>query len=205
MSWHTLGIFLMTNFVLSITPGPAVMLVTSHSLVNGWRRAQWSVLGILSGNALYCMLSAFGLGTLFTHAPALVGIVKGVGALYLAWIGLRALMGSENSPLRSGSGGGDEAPGVLYRQALLLQLSNPKSVLFFCALLPQFAPAESPALLPMLVLGFSAILLEYPVLCAYTALGAQATRLASSPRALHVLRILSGTLLLAAAGRVASL
>lgn len=203
MSWHTLGIFLMTNFVLNITPGPAVMLVTSHSLVNGWRRAQFSVLGILSGNALYCLLSAFGLGTLFMRAPALVGIVKGVGALYLAWIGLRALMSSESSPLRATSRG--EAPLALYRQALLLQLSNPKSVLFFCALLPQFAPAGAPALLSMLVLGFSAILLEYPVLCAYTALGAQATRLTASPRSMHVLRILSGTLLLAAAGRVASL
>jgi threonine/homoserine/homoserine lactone efflux protein len=205
MSWHTLGIFLMTNFVLNITPGPAVMLVTSHSLVDGWRRAQFSVLGILSGNALFCLLSAFGLGTLFLRAPALVGIVKGVGALYLVWIGLRALLGSENSPLLGSKGRGGEAPLALYRQALLLQLSNPKSILFFCALLPQFAPSGAPALPYMLALGFCAILLEYPVLCAYTALGAQATRLTSSPRALHVLRILSGGLLLAAAGRVASL
>lgn len=203
MSWHTLGIFLMTNFVLNITPGPAVMLVTSQSLAHGWRRAQGSVFGILSGNALFCLLSAFGLGTLFQHAPVLVDFVKGAGALYLAWIGVRALIGSDQPT--PGVAHCATASAALYRQALLLQLSNPKSVLFFCALLPQFAPAGENALGYMLALGFAAILLEYPVLWTYTVLGAQATRLSASPRAMHALRILSGALLLAAAGRVAAI
>ncbi len=203
MDWKTLGLFLMTNFILGITPGPAVMLVTGHSLANGWRRSQFSVLGIMSGNAAYCLLSAMGLGVLFVRVPMLVGVVKGIGALYLVWIGLRSLLRAEQS-LQLGSAA-QASPGALYRQALILQLSNPKSVLFFCALLPQFVAPGEAGVWPLLALGFAAIALEYPVLCAYCALGAQAARLIASPSAVHTLNVLSGALLIAAAGRVASL
>lgn len=204
MNWHTFGLFLMTNFVLSLTPGPAVMLVTGHALANGWRRSQSSVLGIMSGNTTYCLLSALGLGVLFVRAPMLVNVVKFAGAAYLLWIGLRAMFGTGGN-LALSSGAPNARPLALYRQALVLQLSNPKSVLFFCALLPQFVEPGTASVWPMLALGFSAILLEYPVLCAYTALGAQATRLTSSPRAVRGLNVLSGGLLMLAAARVGAL
>ncbi|WP_167759858.1 LysE family translocator [Massilia horti] len=194
----------MTNFILSLTPGPAVMLVTGHSLANGWRRSQFSVLGIMSGNATYCLLSALGLGTLFVRLPILVTVVKGVGALYLIWIGLRSLMHS-NAALVPASEQPRATPFALYRQALVLQLSNPKSVLFFCALLPQFVPPGVPAILPMLALGLCAIVLEYPVLTSYSLLGDRTRRFMSSPLATHSLNVLAGGLLIAAAGRVASL
>lgn len=204
MNWHTFAAFLMTNLVLSVTPGPAVMLVTGHALANGWRRSQASVLGIMSGNTIYCLLSALGLGVLFTRAPMLVGIVKFAGAAYLVWIGARAMF-SRGARLALASGLPNARPWPLYRQALVLQLSNPKSVLFFCALLPQFADPGTASAWPLLALGFSAIVLEYPVLCAYTALGAQATRLTSSPRAMRGLNVLSGGMLMLAAARVAAL
>ncbi|HWJ94140.1 MAG TPA: LysE family translocator [Telluria sp.] len=204
MDWNAFGLFLLTNFVLSLTPGPAVLLVTGHAAANGWRRSQSSVLGIMSGNAAYCLLSAFGLGALFVRFPALVGVVKGVGAAYLVFIGVRALL-LAGEPLATGDDQACARPVVLYRQALALQLSNPKSVLFFCALLPQFVNMEGPSTLAMLVLGACAIVLEYPVLTAYSILGAQARRLAGSPTALHTLNVLAAGLLLLAAGRVAAL
>lgn len=204
MSWHAFGLFLMTNFVMSLTPGPAVLLVTSHAAANGCRRSQSSVLGIMAGNTTYCLLSAFGLGVLFTREPQAVDIVKGVGALYLVYLGLRMLMEAEK-PLVMPGARPVARPAALFRQALLLQLSNPKSVLFFCALLPQFVNTNEAGVLPMLVLGFCAIILEYPVLTAYSMLGAQAGRLASSPVAVHSVNVLAGGLLLVAAGRVAAL
>lgn len=203
MNWHAFAAFLMTNLVLSVTPGPAVMLVTGHALANGWRRSQASVLGIMSGNTIYCLLSALGLGVLFMRAPWLAGAVKLAGAAWLVWIGLRAVF-SRGGQLSLNSGPPNVRPWPLYRQALALQLSNPKSVLFFCALLPQFVEPGAQALWPMLALGFSAIVLEYPVLCAYAALGAQATRLTSSPRAVRGLNVVSGGLLMLAAARVAA-
>jgi threonine/homoserine/homoserine lactone efflux protein len=204
MDWHTFGLFLTTNFILSLTPGPAVMLVTSHALANGWRRSQPSVLGIMSGNATYCVLSAIGLGVLFVEMPVLVTVVKGVGALYLVWIGLRSLMNSD-SALAFTTARPVAARAMLYRQALVLQLSNPKSVLFFCALLPQFVSGGAPGTWQMLGLGFAAIVLEYPVLTAYSMLGGRAQRLVSTPFALHSLNVLAGALLIVAAARVAVL
>lgn len=200
MNWHAFGMFLLTNLVLSLTPGPAVLLVTGHAAANGWQRSQASVLGIMSGNTVYCLLSALGLGVLFLRAPMLVSLVKGIGAAYLAWIGIKALL-SADKPLVLKEAGPAAPACALYRQALVLQLSNPKSVLFFCALLPQFV-AGGDAVWPMLVLGFAAIVLEYPVLTAYSLLGAQARRMASSRYALHSLNVLSAGLLLLAAGRV---
>jgi threonine/homoserine/homoserine lactone efflux protein len=201
MNWHAFGFFLLTNLVLSLTPGPAVLLVTGHAAANGWQRAQASVYGIMSGNTVYCLLSALGLGVLFVRAPMLVSVVKGIGAAYLAYIGIRALLNADKPLVLDKAGPAAPAP-ALYRQALVLQLSNPKSVLFFCALLPQFVSGKGDTVWPMLALGFAAIVLEYPVLTAYSMLGAQARRLASSPYALHTLNVLSAGLLLLAAGRV---
>jgi threonine/homoserine/homoserine lactone efflux protein len=200
MDWHAFAFFLLTNLVLSLTPGPAVLLVTGHAASNGWRRAQASVLGIMSGNATYCLLSAFGLGMLFLHVPLLVDAVKIAGAAYLAFIAIRALVNA-NQPLVTGGVAPVAPASMLYRQALVLQLSNPKSVLFFCALLPQFV-ARGQGVWQMLVLGFCAIVLEYPVLTAYSMLGAQLGRLAASRRAVRSLNLLSAGLLLLAAGRV---
>jgi homoserine/homoserine lactone efflux protein len=204
MDWHTCGLFLTTNFILSLTPGPAVVLVTSHALANGWRRSQPSVLGIMSGNASYCVLSALGLGVLFVQMPVLVSVVKGVGALYLVGIGLRSLMNSE-SALTFATARAGAPRAMLYRQALVLQLSNPKSVLFFCALLPQFVAGGPSSAWQMLGLGFAAIMLEYPVLTAYSMLGGRAQRLVATPFALHSLNVLAGALLIVAAARVAVL
>lgn len=204
MDWHTFGLFLLTNFVLSLTPGPAVLLVTSHAASNRWRQSQFSVLGIMGGNTIYCLLSAFGLGVLFVRFPTLVVTVKGIGALYLVYLGVRGLLLAE-APLAVGGTAPTAPAAVLFREALTLQLSNPKSVLFFCALLPQFANVEGPATLSMLVLGACAIALEYPVLTAYSVLGAQVRRLAGSPTALHTLNVAAAGLLLVAAGRVATL
>jgi threonine/homoserine/homoserine lactone efflux protein len=201
MNWHAFGVFLLTNLVLSLTPGPAVLLVTGHAAANGWQRAQASVLGIMSGNTIYCLLSALGLGVLFVRAPMLVSVVKGIGAAYLACIGIRALLHADKPLVLSQAGPAAPAP-ALYRQALVLQLSNPKSVLFFCALLPQFVSGEGDTVWPMLALGFAAIVLEYPVLTAYSMLGAQVRRMASSRYAVHSLNVLSAGLLLLAAGRV---
>ncbi|MGZ5201813.1 MAG: LysE family translocator [Telluria sp.] len=200
MNWNAFGLFLLTNLVLSLTPGPAVLLVTGHAAANGWRRCQASVLGILSGNAVYCLLSACGLGMVFLHFPMLSRVVKGAGAIYLAYIGLRALF-TAHKPLVLQHDATAAAPRALYRQALVLQLSNPKSVLFFCALLPQFI-SDGQSVWAMLLLGFSAIALEYPVLTAYAILGAQLRRLAASGQAVHVLNLLSASLLLLAAGRL---
>jgi len=201
MDWKLYWLFLTTNFFLCLTPGPAVMLVTGRAMTVGMARGQASVLGILAGNLFYCVVSAVGLGALFLASPLAISAVKYAGGAYLLYIGLRTLF-SRSERLRFTAIGRQESAPALFRQAVLLQLSNPKSILFFGALLPQFVGAGWPSYAQMLVLGVSAIALEYPILTAYSALGAQLNRL-QSPAAVRAIHLASGLLLVAVAVRVA--
>lgn len=200
----SLAAFATTSFLLNITPGPAVMQVVGHSMVNGWRPAQASVLGILAANGMYCMLAALGLGALVLAVPQLFEAVKWVGMAYLAWLGIRALRSACSADRAGVTRGPAARPSQLFRQSFLLQGANPKSVLTFCALLPAFVGSADGASARIVVLGFLAIAWEYPVLLAYSAMASKARALAFSGRGRRILDALSGCALLGAAGSVAA-
>ncbi|MEH5667504.1 LysE family translocator [Enterobacter cloacae] len=174
MSTQILLTFILTNLALNVTPGPAVMLVSGHAMRQGWRSAQVSILGILTGNALYCFLSAAGLGAILLASPQWFDLLRYPGALYLVWLACQRLW-------RLRARYADDVLTVtpsrrsLFKESLLLQLSNPKSLLFFCSLLPVFAShivASGSGYI--LLLGMLAIGLEYPVLLIYSLICASA-------------------------------
>ena len=195
--------FATTTMVMNLTPGPAVMQVIGHSLGNGWRVAQASILGIFAANALYCALSVLGLGAVILAAPSVFEAIKWCGALYLGWLGLKALRSacSRRSPLQPPAL--RARPLALFRQSFVLQGANPGAVLYFCTLLPVFAGDVEGAPLRIAVLGLVATLLEYPVLLGYALLASRARRWFSGPAARRGLDALSGSALLLAAGSVA--
>lgn len=204
LSAATIIAFASTNFLLNITPGPAVMQVVGHSITHGWKGAQASILGILVANAMYCALSVLGLGALILAAPALFELIKWCGVSYLAWLGIKALR-SAMSPARLLAAPIPQArPGALFRHSFVLQGANPKSVLFFCALLPTFAGEAEGAPLRIAILGMVAIIMEYPVLLAYSLMASRARAWFDDTRGQRVLDGLAGSALLTAAGTVAS-
>ncbi len=94
--------------------------------------------GCLTGVVLMMAVSAAGVGTLLTAAPRTFAALRAIGALYLAYLGLRMWRAEESSPA--------DAPVVdknLYRRGLLVSLSNPKAILFAAAFLPQFLPGRA--------------------------------------------------------------
>jgi threonine/homoserine/homoserine lactone efflux protein len=203
LSVAALVAFATTTTLMNLTPGPAVMQVVGHSLSNGWRAAQASILGICAANALYCALAVLGLGAVVLAAPALFEIVKWCGMLYLGWLGVQAL----RAALRPGAPPAAPAlrarPRALFRQGLVLQGANPNAVLYFCALLPVFAGGTEGAPLRIAVLGLFATLMEYPVLLGYSLLAARASAWLSGALGRRLLDALSGGALVAAAGSVA--
>ena len=194
--------FVTMNTLLNVTPGPAVLQVVGHSMANGWRPAQASILGILAANAAYTLCSALGVGAVILAAPRLFDAVKYAGTAYLAWLGISALRGAGGLGVVEVGPGPLARPAAMFRQSFLLQSTNPKSLLFFFAMLPVFAGAAEGAPARIVLLGVFSLVLEDPVLLAYSLLASRVRVWLLGGRSRVLLQAASGLALLAAAGLV---
>lgn len=163
--------FLIAQVSLSVIPGPAVLFVMGTAVSRGQRAAFAAALGVLAGNGVYIAASAAGLGVVLQAVPGALRVINILGAAYLIWLGVQALRSQPAADAAPTATAPVPTAGRPFRGALLLQLSNPKSILFFGAMLPQFVahPGWPPAL-QMAVLGALAVLVELPILLGYAAL-----------------------------------
>jgi homoserine/homoserine lactone efflux protein len=167
MSIKVLLVFAVTEFLLSLTPGPAVFLVVSQGIKVGFKPSVRGTLGILTGNAIYFALSALGLGALLTTSAALFQAIKYIGAAYLVFIGIKMLISRSEVAQADGQAVPLNRSLRLFWQGLITQLSNPKAIVFFTALLPQFIATNTDMFPQFLLLGVVSIAVEFPVLLAY--------------------------------------
>jgi threonine/homoserine/homoserine lactone efflux protein len=165
--WVWWTFFVITETVLCLTPGPAVLLVVSQGLARGVTPSAWSALGIVTANVLYFALSATGLGAMLFASYELFSLVRWLGVAYLVCIGVRMLIGQRAvpapaSPPRETAGGRRTFVG-----GLLLQATNPKALLFFVALLPQFIRPTENVAAQITILGITSVAIELVVLLGY--------------------------------------
>ncbi|MBS0377041.1 MAG: LysE family translocator [Proteobacteria bacterium] len=132
--------FAAASFVLAIIPGPAVVFLTTQTLAHGRRAGLASVAGVTVGNLGNAALAGCGLALILAASATAFTVVRLGGAAYLIWLGLRALMQAPRS-----TDAAQSAPGSrrMFRDALFVALLNPKTALFFAALLPQFVDPRS--------------------------------------------------------------
>jgi homoserine/homoserine lactone efflux protein len=175
MTFKTWLLFLVMETALSLSPGPAVFYVVSQG-IRGWPRAFPATLGILSANAIYFALSATSLGALIAASARVFTVAKWIGAAYLIYLGAKSLRAAASSHAVALDGtGSQEARATrsdsdrrhIYLGALMLQLSNPKALLFFLALLPQFIDVHRSVAPQMTILAATSILPEFCILLAY--------------------------------------
>jgi homoserine/homoserine lactone efflux protein len=200
MTTQTWLAFFVTETALSLVPGPAVLYVVGQAMRHGAPRALAANLGILSGNTLYFLLSAFGLAALVAAAAPLFVAIKWLGVGYLAWLGLAewrdALRGTG---LRTSAARGAPAPFAMWRQGVLLQLANPKAILFFTALLPQFVDPAQAVAPQIAVLALTSVASEFVVLAGYAWVAARGGRvLHANPRYARCTGAAAGTCLIGA-------
>ena len=166
MSPSHLLLFAATELLLSMTPGPAVLLVVSQGMRRGFASSRRGAAGILTGNAIYFALSAAGLGALLIASKRVFDILQIAGAAYLVLIGLKMML----MPTRAETPLDDSTTRRLdssFTQGLITQLANPKAIVFFTALLPQFVDPAQPMTMQFVILGVVSIVVELPVLLLY--------------------------------------
>jgi homoserine/homoserine lactone efflux protein len=178
VTFKTWLLFLTMESALSLSPGPAVFYVVSQSARGGLSRTFAATIGILSANGIYFVLSATSLGAIIATSARFFAAAKWAGAAYLIYLGIRALRcaGMSQSVNLEPSLAAPSNPRRVYMGALTLQLANPKALLFFLALLPQFIDLKSPVLPQMLILTATSMIPEFFILMGYGWLANRALR-----------------------------
>jgi threonine/homoserine/homoserine lactone efflux protein len=141
MSWSKYGEFLAFAVVLVVIPGPDFAVVAKNTLVGGRRRGRWTALGVTSSNLVQGTAAAFGLSALILSVQPLFQAIKWAGVAYLAYLGVQALRSArrgEYAPL-DGADPSEPTQGVAgWRQGFISNITNPKVLVFYLAVLPQF-------------------------------------------------------------------
>jgi len=198
MTWQVWSAFFLVETALCLTPGPAVLLVLSQALTHGPLKTLNSIGGILAANTFYFVLSATGVGAILLASYDLFFAVKWIGAAYLVWLGVSAFLGrSKALSIRRG-----EAKAVansrLFLNGLVLQLSNPKALVFFTALLPQFINPHAAIIPQVTILALTSVVIEFLVQLFYAVLAGRASHMATQPRFARLTERVAGALLVGA-------
>lgn len=151
-----LTIFIISGLLLNITPGADVLYITSRSASQGTRAGIVAALGIGTGGLVHILFATFGLSAILATSAMAFTIVKLVGAGYLVYLGITTLLSLRTKPDTGVEG--TTVPSLansrIFRQAILVNVLNPKVALFFLAFLPQFvAPHAIHPALAFLFLG----------------------------------------------------
>lgn len=196
--------FALASLLLVAVPGPNLVYIVTRSVQQGRRAGLVSALGVETGTLVHVLAAVGGAGTLVTGHPLAFTVLRYAGAGYLAYLGVRALLGR---PGPDGAGTGEAARPVarhgllrVYRDAVLVNLLNPKVILFFLAFLPQFLPSGLPSgqvRVRMLLLGAVFLVVAVVLDLCYAFLGAAlAGRLHGTPRReLRLSRLVGGVYL----------
>ncbi len=145
--WAFVGVVLVAYAI----PGPDFAVIL-RSATRGWRTGMAAALGALSGLCVHMLLAAIGLSLLLARSPEALATIRWAGAGYLVWLGISLIRSSFRAEQ-----GADRTPDVstarAFRQAMLTNLLNPKAILFFASVIPQFVVGGTSTTFQVLALG----------------------------------------------------
>ncbi len=195
--------FVVAAALLIASPGPTVMFVTSTSLRWGTHAGLLAVAGSTLAAGIQLLVVVSGLASIAALAGTWFERLRWIGVAYLAYLGLAAWLGSKNPPRNAPR----RALGSVraFSQGFLITLTNPKTLLFHSAFLPQFVDRSSPELPQMTVLAITFLVVAGVGDGAWALLAAKVGRAFESPSAKRVIDRVSGSILLAAAAALATI
>lgn len=196
--------FIGAAILIAVSPGAGAIQSMATGLSHGVRRGYWSILGLETGLMLQLTLVAVGLGTAVASSIVAFNVIKWVGVAYLGYLAVRQWR-AVTTDLREQLGAAvDGARLSLVVRGFLINTTNPKGLVFFLAVLPQFVVPTAPLLPQYLAIGATMIAVDLVVMGLYTGLAVRLVSWLHTPRQLTALnRVFSG--LFASAAVVLSL
>lgn len=202
---HLYLVFLGVMAVMAMTPGPANLFAIATGIERGRRAVLLAVIGMNSATLVWFGAAALGLGALVTAVPQVFRLIAIGGALYVAWLGLQSI----RSALRPASpmdltAGAVQTRRPAFVDGFLVQIANPKAILFFTAVLPPFLDVNRPAAPQLALFAVAVIGMDGLAMTAYGLSGAALARRMGQPRFRRGFGIGVGVLLLIAAVLIVS-
>jgi len=200
---HLYAAFLGVMAVMAITPGPANLFAVATGMEKGRASALIGVVGMNAATLVWFGAAALGLGALVAAFPQVFRIIAVLGALYVAWLGIKALRGAFATAAEP-----DHVEVRRGRSALVdgftVQIANPKAILFFTAVLPPFLDVNRPVAPQLALFALATIGMDILSMSAYGLGGAALARQMTAPRFRKGFGIVVGCLLILAAVLIVS-
>lgn len=190
--------YVATSAVVLAIPGPTILLVLSYSISQGRSATLPLVAGVALGDSVAITLSLIGLGTLLATSAVLFTVIKWMGGLYLIYLGIKLLRGAGQPQALQAGEIHPSSPRKLFGNAFIVTALNPKSIVFFIALLPQFISAGHPAGPQLWILGITFVVMATIGAASYAWFATSLRRFLASRRAQKAYGLFAGGLLCAA-------
>ncbi len=176
--------YLIATFILSLSPGPGVFSSISSGLHHGFRLGLWNGVGMQAANMILVAIVSLGLGAILLASETLFAAVKWLGVAYLVYLGIVTWSAPARGFHEDDSDHESTARGVFMR-GFFVNLTNPKGIIFFAAILPQFIDVAKAQLAQYAILAATTFAVDLVVMMGYTALAARVLRVMSDARQLR--------------------
>lgn len=193
--------YLLTSTLLSLSPGSGAINTMTTSINHGYRGAAASIAGLQTGLGIHIVLVGVGLGTLFSRSLLAFEILKWAGAAYLIWLGIQQWQPQALSICILAQ---TQSRGRLFKRAIFVNLTNPKSIVFLAALFPQFIMPQQPQLAQYLILGVTTIVVDMIVMTGYATLAQRIAAWIKGPKQMKALNKAFGSLFMLVGALLAS-
>ena len=193
MTWQVWLAFVGAAIAISVVPGPGAVQSMATGMTEGLRRGWWSVLGLQIGLMLQLALVAAGVGAVVASSAVAFTVVKWLGVAYLAYLAVRQWRTAPRDLTEQISGATGTSRRGLVLRGFLVNATNPKGLVFFLAVLPQFVAPASPLLPQYLAIGLTMIIVDIVVMGVYTGLSGRLVNWLHNARQQTILnRVISG-------------
>ena len=195
--------YLAVTVGMAFAPGPANLFSLANGAQRGRAAAVAGTVGMNLGTLCWFAAAALGLGALIAAFPQVFKVLGWVGAAYVAWLGLQSLWAAWKGEAKVGAAVIRPGRSAL-RDGFTVQITNPKALLFFTAVIPPFMDTTRPAIPQLALFAVGVITLDVIAMIAYGLGGAAITARMAEPRFRRGFSLIVGLILLSAAALIAA-